>query len=124
MVSTNFVRGIRGATTVDEDSAEQVGEAARELLRVIVEQNQLDVASIASVYFTVTGDLSAGFPAAGARQMPGWDLVPMLCAREMEVTGALAKCIRVLMHVNTTLRQDQIKHVYLRGAVNLRPDLA
>ena len=77
----NFVRGIRGATTVDEDSTEQVGEATRELLQAIVEENGLLVFNIASVYFTVTGDLSAGFPAAGARQLPGWHLVPLLCAQ-------------------------------------------
>ena len=119
----SYVRGIRGATTVEEDSAEQVGDATCELLQAIVSRNNLDVVSIISVFFTVTGDLGADFPAAGARQMSGWDLVPMLCAREIEVRGAITRCIRVLLHVNSDLRQDQVKHVYLRGASDLRPDL-
>lgn len=120
----SYVRGIRGAITVDEDSIEQVGEATCELLQAIVNRNNLDVVNIISVFFTVTDDLVADFPAARARQLPGWDLVPMLCAREIGVRGAITRCIRVLLHVNTELRQDQVKHVYLRDAGGLRPDLA
>ena len=77
---------------------------------------------VASALFTVTDDLASTFPAQGARHM-GWGLVPMLCAREIPVPNSLPRVIRVLVHWNTELAQDQITHVYLRGAVKLRPDL-
>ena len=117
------IRGIRGATTVTADEPELILQATRELLEEILAENEgMQPEDVASALFTVTDDLASTFPAQGARQM-GWGLVPMLCAREIPVPNSLPRVIRVLVHWNTELAQDQITHVYLRGAVKLRPDL-
>jgi chorismate mutase len=117
-------RGIRGATTVTADEKEQVLSATQELLTSILEANpSLRMEDIASAVFTVTDDISAAHPALAARQI-GWNLVPMLCAREIPVPNSLPFCIRVMIHWNTELPQSAIQHVYLRDAVKLRPDLA
>ena len=116
-------RGIRGATTVAENEAEMILQATRELLEAIVKENaSMKPEDIGSAIFTVTEDLTATFPAQAARQM-GWNMVPMMCAREIPVPGSLPKAIRVLVHWNTETPQNDIKHVYLRDAVKLRPDL-
>ncbi len=117
------VRGIRGATTADCDEAQAILSATEELLRHIVDSNGVASDDIASALFTVTSDLRAEFPAAAARRM-GWRLVPLLNFTEIDVPGGLARCVRVLLHVNTDRRQDEIVHVYLREARTLRPDLA
>jgi chorismate mutase len=117
------IRGIRGATTVTADESDLILQATRELLEeILVENEGMKPEDIASAIFTVTDDLIATFPAQAARQM-GWDLVPMLCAREIPVLNSLPHVIRVLVHWNTDLPQDRITHVYLRDAVKLRPDL-
>ena len=117
-------RGIRGATTVTADAKDQIHSATRELLTSILEANPaLQAEDIASAVFTVTDDISATHPALAARQI-GWDLVPMLCAREIPVPDSMPLCIRVLIHWNTELPQSAVQHVYLRDAVKLRPDLA
>ncbi|MFZ5813668.1 MAG: chorismate mutase [Bacillota bacterium] len=116
-----YVRGIRGATTVEINEKEAIISATEELLEEIVQQNQFDPTDIASVFFTVTRELDATFPAEAARKR-GWLMVPMLCATEIPVPGSMPMCIRVLIHVNTTKRQDEVRHVYLRRAVALRPD--
>ena len=117
-------RGIRGATTIETDTKESVLPATRELLDAILASNPgLKTDDIAAALFTVTDDIASAYPALAARQM-GWDLVPMMCAREILVEGSLPLCIRVLLHWNTGLPQSEIKHVYLREAVKLRPDLA
>lgn len=117
------IRGIRGATTVTADEPGLILQATRELLEEILAENEgMRKEDIASAIFTVTDDLVSTFPAQGARQM-GWGLVPMICAREIPVPGSLPRVIRVLVHWNTELAQDQITHVYLRDAVKLRPDL-
>ena len=117
------IRGIRGATTVSADEPDQILQATRELLEEILSENQgMRPEDVASALFTVTDDLASTFPAQGARQM-GWGLVPMLCAREIPVPGSLPRVIRVLVHWNTDLPQNEITHVYLRDAVKLRPDL-
>ena len=116
-------RGIRGATTVTEDDVDLILQATRELLEAIVKENaDMKPEDIGSAIFTVTDDLAATFPAQAAREM-GWSMVPMMCAREIPVPGSLPKAIRVLVHWNTETPQSQIKHVYLRDAVKLRPDL-
>lgn len=117
-----MVRGIRGATTVGSDTVEEVLEATRELLEIIREENEFAVEDIASALFTVTADVRSVFPAAAARSI-GWDKVPLLCFQEIEVPDALERCIRVLVHVNTDKRQDEIKHIYLKEAQSLRTDL-
>lgn len=118
-----LVRGIRGAITVEENTVEEIKGATRELLLTMVEENQLDSSMIASAIFTVTRDLNAEFPAATARDL-GWNMVPLICANEIDKPNAPQKVIRVLIHVNTDKEQHEIKHVYLRGAVVLRRDLA
>ncbi len=117
------IRGIRGATTVTADDPNLILQATRELLEEILAANEaMRPEDIASVFFTVTEDLTSTFPAQAARQM-GWDLVPMLCGREIPVPGSLPRVIRVLVHWNTDTPQNKITHVYLRDAVSLRPDL-
>lgn len=116
-----FLRGIRGATTVSANDAEEILDATRELLEEMCQRNQVSPDDIASAIFTVTPDLNATFPAEAARQL-GWNWVPMLCATEIPVPGRLARCIRVLIQVNTTKKPDEMKHVYLREAEALRPD--
>ena len=117
-------RGIRGAITVAEDHPEAIIEATQELLQAIRTANpKLQGEDVASAIFTVTEDISAAFPARAAHEL-GWDRVPLMCAREIPVPGSLPGCIRILIHWNTDLSQTQIQHVYLKGAVSLRPDLA
>ncbi len=117
------IRGIRGATTVTADEPDLILQATRELLEAILAENEgMRPEDVASALFTVTEDLVSTFPAQAARQM-GWGLVPMMCAREIPVPGSLSRVIRVLVHWNTELQQNQITHVYLRDAVKLRPDL-
>ena len=117
------IRGIRGATTVSTDEPEAILQATRELLEAIIKENQgMAQEDVGSAIFTVTDDLVSTFPAQAARQM-GWSMVPMMCAREIPVPGSLPRAIRVLVHWNTETPQNAIKHVYLRDAVKLRPDL-
>ena len=117
------VRGIRGAIDVMNDQPEAILAAARELLEAILLANPaLKPADLASVLFTVTDDLQSVYPAQAARQM-GWGAVPLMCAREIAVPGGLPRCVRVLLHWNTDLEQAEVRHVYLRGAAALRPDL-
>jgi chorismate mutase len=117
------IRGIRGAITVAADQPDLILQATRELLEAILDANfEMKPEDVASVIFTVTDDIASTFPAQGAREM-GWGLVPMLCAREIPVSGSLPRVIRVLLHWNTELPQSGITHVYLREAVKLRPDL-
>ena len=116
-------RGIRGAITIESDTKDHILSATKELLDGILCANpDLESADIASAFFTVTDDIASAHPALAARQM-GWGQVPMLCAREIPVEGSVPLCIRVLIHWNTDKPQNEIKHVYLREAVKLRPDL-
>jgi chorismate mutase len=117
-----MMRGIRGAITVDVDEKEAIVDATKRLLSEMVERNGVDIDDIASVLFSLTPDLHAVFPALGAREL-GWVHVPMLHFTEIDVPGMLGRCIRVLMHVNTTRKLEEIEHVYLDGAAGLRPDL-
>ncbi|TWT79939.1 Chorismate mutase AroH [Planctomycetes bacterium CA13] len=116
-------RGVRGATTVENDDREQILKATRQLLALLIRQNRIDSADIASAQFTVTEDLKAEFPALAARQL-GWIEVPMICGYEISVGGSLKKCIRVMLLWNTDQPQSEIHHVYLHKAKQLRPDLA
>lgn len=114
-------RGIRGATTVDANTREAILQASTELLSQMVLANDVQPEDVASVFFTTTRDLNADFPALAARQM-GWNDVALLCGHEMDVPGSLAMCLRILLHVNTEKRPEEMVHVYLRGARVLRPD--
>lgn len=116
------VRGIRGAVTVEENMKDEILNKTAELLQAIIEKNSLDVEDIISAMFSVTDDVNADFPAVAARKL-GWIYTPLMCTREIPVPGSLQSCIRVLLHVNTERRQDEIVHVYLYDAKKLRPDL-
>ncbi|NPV92183.1 MAG: chorismate mutase [Firmicutes bacterium] len=117
-----MVRAVRGATTVEENSAEAILGATGEMLRRIMEVNRIEVGDLVSVIFSMTEDLNAVFPARAAREM-GWNRIPLMCCREIEVPGSLARCIRVLIHFHTSLPPHQLAPVYLREAVRLREDL-
>src|SRR3712207_3358757 len=114
-------RGVRGATTVEANDREQILAATRELLGQMVEANGIDIEDVASVIFSTSPDLTAEFPALAARQL-GWHDSALLCVHEMDVPGALQGCIRVLIHWNTPKALIDIKHVYIRRAIHLRPD--
>ncbi len=116
------VRGIRGAVQVEANTPEAILDAARRLITEMVRANGVEPDDVAAVIFTCTSDVNATFPAEAARAL-GWDRVPLLCSREMEVPGSLPRVLRVLMLVNTTLAQDEVVHVYLGEAERLRPDL-
>ena len=116
-----YCRGIRGATTVERNQREEILTATTELLELLIARNDLRAGDVASAIFTVTGDLDAEFPALAARML-GWSEVALMCMREIPVPGSLPMCIRILLHVNTERSAGEINHIYLRGAVNLRPD--
>jgi len=118
-----LVRGFRGATTADANTREAILDATAELLDELVRANDIQRDHVASIIFTTTPDLNAEFPAVAARGA-GWTDVALMCGHEMGVPGSLQRCVRILMHVNTELAADQVKHIYLRGARALRPDLA
>ena len=113
------VRGIRGATTADENSSESILDATTDLLRHMVEANGTQIEDIAAIYFTVTQDLDAEFPPLAARRM-GWTGLALLCATEIPVPGSQDRCIRVLMLVNSEKSQEDVRFVYLKDAANLR----
>jgi len=117
------VRGIRGATTVAEDEPTEILAATRELLEALLEANGLaEFDEVVSAIFTTTSDLNSTFPAEAARDL-GMHQVPLLCAQEIPVPDSMPRCIRVLLHVNTTRSQQEMVHVYLREAQQLRPDV-
>jgi chorismate mutase len=116
-------RGVRGATTVEEDTPTTILSATRELLVQMIEANGIRPEDVASAMFTTTSDLTSEYPALAARQL-GWQDVALLCAHEMNVPHSLKRCIRVLVHWNTHKLASQIQHVYIKGAVILRPDRA
>jgi chorismate mutase len=118
------VRGLRGATTITEDTPAAIEAATLELLHALLAANpSLRPEDLASVWFTLTPDLRSAYPAAAARKL-GWTEVPLMCSQEIPVPGGLPQAIRLLAHWNTDLPQTEIRHVYLREAVRLRPDWA
>ena len=118
-----WCRGIRGATTVESNTKRDIVQAAKELLQRMIEVNAVAVKDVACAIMTTTRDLNAEFPAVAAREL-GWAQVPLLCAHEMEVPGSLPHCLRFLILWNTERNADEIVHVYLKGAKELRPNLA
>ena len=116
------VRAVRGATTVDRDDVEEIYAATRELLTAMLERNEIDLDQVVSVLFTTSPDLVAAFPATAARDLNFAD-IPLMCASEIAVPGALPRCIRVMMHTYSDRERSDIRHVYLRDAVTLRRDL-
>lgn len=116
-----YCRGIRGATTVERNDRDEILASTTALLQLLVERNDLRTEDIVSAIFTLTDDLDAEFPALAARKM-GWTETALMCMREIPVPGSLPKCIRVLLHVNTTRSAAEMQHIYTRGAVSLRPN--
>ena len=116
-----MMRGVRGATTAEANTREAILAATDELLRLMIEANDLCADDVASVIFTTTSDLTADYPALAARAL-GWHDVALMCGHEMNVPHGLPMCIRILMHWNTTRSAAEVQHVYLKGAARLRPD--
>lgn len=124
-MSTNQPRrlaALRGATTVEQDDPTAICEATVELLSELIDRNGVDAGDLVSIIFTSTPDLRSDFPASAARKL-GLSDVPLLCAAEIDVSGALPRCIRILVHLETTREREGLRHVYLREATSLRTDL-
>ncbi|GAA4371334.1 chorismate mutase [Actinomadura sp. NPDC048032] len=117
------VRAVRGATQIDADDRDQILEATTELVSEVMARNGLTTDDVISVIFTVTPDLTAEFPALAARKL-GFHEVPLLCATEIGVPGALPRVIRLMAHIATDRPRSDVQHVYLRGATALRLDIA
>ena len=117
------VRGVRGATTVPENSRDDIMDATEELLNQMVAANDITSEDIAAVYFTLTVDLNAEFPAVAARERLGWRLVPLINSVEIDRPSSMRKCIRIMLFLNTSKSQEDIRHIYLRDAVVLRADI-
>lgn len=116
--------GIRGATTADTNTSEDIYNSTVELMKKLVDFNEIDKNEIVHCIFTVSPDITADFPAKAARLGLGWDRVPMICAQEIDVPLKIKHCIRVLITTYSHLEKTKIKHIYLREAAKLRPDLS
>lgn len=117
------MRGFRGATTVTENSETAILQATEILVKEMIAQNDIKPDNISHVFFSVTEDLNATFPAKVSRKIPGWTHVPVMCMQEIPVPNSLEKCIRVMLVAKTELSQTEVTHIYLNDAVKLRPDL-
>ncbi len=117
------VRALRGAITVDADDPSEIRQRTIDMLQALFDRNSLEIDDVISILFTATVDLRSLPPAAAARAFGLVD-VPLLCAQEMDVDGGLRKCIRLLLHIDTETERDDLRHVFLRGATTLRPELA
>ncbi len=118
-----LIRGVRGATTVTVNESSAILEATEQLALAMIEANDIEPDAIASVIVSTTPDVTAVFPARAIRSIEGWTFVPVMCTHEMDVPGAIEKCIRIMMHVNTQKGQQDIQHIYQNEAIKLRPDL-
>lgn len=118
-----MMRGFRGATTVKHNEEEEMLINTRILVEEIVQLNNINVDDISHVFFSVTDDLNAAFPAKSVREMPGWSHVPVMCMKEINVPNSLDKCIRVMLVAKTDLNQADVEHVFHNEAIKLRPDL-
>ncbi|WP_226679715.1 chorismate mutase [Sutcliffiella horikoshii] len=119
-----MIRGVRGATTILENSEKEIICKTEELLTSMIDANNIVAEDVAQVLISVTADITACFPAKALRNLEGWDYVPVMCTKEIAVPNSLPSCIRVMMTVNTEVAQKNIQHIYLHEAVSLRPDLA
>lgn len=118
-----YSRGIRGAITLESDTKEEIKKATIELLEKMLKENEVEKEDIAFAIFTLTDDIKSDFPAKYARLNCGFNFVPMMCYNEVQIEGSLKKCLRILLNVNTSKRQNEIKHIYLKGAAILREDI-
>lgn len=119
----NLIRAVRGAITVDNNTIQDIHDAVCLLLKKIIETNDIATKDIVSCVFTMTNDLDAAYPAKFAREKFDFSLVPMICYQELDIKGSLRKCLRILLTYNCEKEQNEIKHIYLKGAKTLRPDL-
>ncbi|GLH65188.1 chorismate mutase [Parageobacillus sp. G301] len=119
-----MIRAIRGAITVERNEAEEIVDATETLLKEMIRANDVTASDVSFVLISVTEDITAAFPAQALRRIEGWTYVPVMCMREIPVPNSLPRCIRVMMTVETTKKQEEISHIYLRDAVTLRPDLS
>ncbi|WP_394232779.1 chorismate mutase [Niallia oryzisoli] len=119
-----MIRGVRGAITVQVNTEKEIMQATDRLLHSMIVENEIAPEDVASVFISVTDDITEAFPAKVLRSLDGWSYVPVMCMKEITVSNALEKCIRVMIHVNTVKSQQEINHIYLENAVVLRPDLA
>jgi len=117
-----LVRGIRGAITAGSNTKEEIIKRTKELLTTLKKENDFKIEDIVSIFFSITPDLNASFPAQAAREL-GWNKVPLFDMKEIDVPGSLPRCIRILIQINCQKNQTEIKHCYLRGAEILRKDL-
>jgi chorismate mutase len=121
-MSGERVRAIRGATTVEQDTRDEVIARTRELVQAVVDRNGLSPDDLVSILFTATDDIRSAFPAEAAREA-GFTHVPLMCARELDIIDGIERCIRVMVHVHTSLSSEELRHPYLHGARQLRTDL-
>ena len=117
------MQGIRGAITVENDTKEEIIVAVQKMLKSILYENDITSEDIGAAIFSATDDIKSAFPAFAARQLPGWNLVPLFDAQQLDIENSIRKCIRVLLLVNTDKTQKEIKHIYLGRAATLRPDI-
>ncbi|HEO8422596.1 chorismate mutase [Niallia sp. FSL W8-0635] len=118
-----MIRGVRGAITVENNAEIEILTATETLVREMINSNNIKANDVASVFLSVTDDINAAFPAKVIRMQEDWTYVPVMCMKEIAVPHSLEKCIRIMMHWNTELSQDEIQHIYLEKAIQLRPDL-
>ncbi|WP_077596470.1 chorismate mutase [Oceanobacillus kimchii] len=119
-----MTRGVRGATTIQENNAEEIVLQTKNLVKDMVDQNNIRSDDVSHVFISVTKDVTAGFPAKALRQIDdSWKYVPVMCMTEIDVPNSLTKCIRVMMVIRTDTSQQKIHHVFHNNAVKLRPDL-
>ena len=118
-----MVRGVRGATTVEQNTEQEIIQVTEELLQEMFNKNNIHPEDVCSAIISVTDDITAAFPARALRNIEGWKYVPVMCFKEISVPHAIEQCIRVMLHWNTTKGQREIEHVYLKKAIHLRPDL-
>lgn len=118
-----MIRGFRGATTVTKNEELEILQETEKLLLEMIEKNDIEANNISHVFFSVTDDINAVFPAKVSRQIEGWKHVPVMCMKEIDVPNSLEKCIRVMLVAKTKLSQQAVEHIYLNEAIKLRPDL-
>lgn len=118
-----MIRGVRGATTVNHNKEDEIIKHTKLLIEEMVEQNNIQPHIVSHVFISVTNDINATFPAKSLREIEGWTYVPVMCMKEIDVPGSLKKCIRVMMVINSTIDQHEVKHIFHNEAVQLRPDL-
>ena len=118
-----MIRGVRGAITVDRNEENEIVVAAERLFREAINANNITPNNVASVFISATEDVTAAFPAKALRNIEGWTYVPVMCMQELSVPSSLKMCLRIMIHINTDIVQEEIKHIYLEGAKVLRPEL-